>query len=651
MNVNCIINNKYIPLISGVCTLLSQIMDTTCFETSLLEFWPAEFDFSKPMTLQDVIDRVNKPNAVSSTFQAPINIERYLGGKITRENGKVVSAEATVLNWFGKISFDVIDKDAISQQGETIDKFSMEFEKDLETMLLGQQESLPDNVKSFVNVARGFSDVSGATIKGDVMMMPIGYFIVFIYVTIMLGKFSCTEQRGLLALGGLGCIGLTIGFTYGFCSALGLFYSPMHSIIPFLLLGIGIDDMFVIMQCYDNLGGERTDDIVNNIALTMKHAGVAITVTSLTDFIVFALGGTTVLPALRSFCLWCSVGIFIVYFFSATIFTALLSLDCKRIATGRNGLCPCYVHSIDSLEDSLEDKLSLSQKAFQFLSKLILSIPGSIVIFVVTATLFAIGIWGITELKQEFNPVWFLPPTSQIYSYFTINKEYFPSSGASVSVYITDINWDKDFDKIEYLIADLEKEKDIIAKQSNWFDDIKRANTTTCQSYNNNFKTLLTCFLFSTTKGFISHKDFYYKNKAELKCGEPAPDILLGKITFTHKRLESSTEHIPALEKVKEIMKKANDRLTSGGKIFSMSQVYSTWETNSVITQELIRNLALAIVCVFITTLILLADFLASLYVLLCVGLTLVNLCGYMHFWGLTIEIVSSVNVIIAIGK
>ena len=44
------------------------------------------------------------------------------------------------------------------------------------------------------------------------------------------------------------------------------------------------------------------------------------------------------------------------------------------------------------------------------------------------------------------------------------------------------------------------------------------------------------------------------------------------------------------------------------------------------------------------------ADFLGSVYVLMCVVLTLVDLCGYMHFWGLTIDVVSSVNVIIAIG-
>ena len=69
-----------------------------------------------------------------------------------------------------------------------------------------------------------------------------------------------------------------------------------------------------------------------------------------------------------------------------------------------------------------------------------------------------------------------------------------------------------------------------------------------------------------------------------------------------------------------------------------------------MITTELIRNVGLAIACVFVTTLVLLADILGSLYVLLCVVLTLIDLCGYMHFWGLTIDVVSSVNIIIAIG-
>ena len=69
-----------------------------------------------------------------------------------------------------------------------------------------------------------------------------------------------------------------------------------------------------------------------------------------------------------------------------------------------------------------------------------------------------------------------------------------------------------------------------------------------------------------------------------------------------------------------------------------------------MITRELIRNLCIALACVFLTTLILLADILGSVYVLVTVALSLVDLCGFMAAWDITIDVVSACNIIIAIG-
>ena len=54
--------------------------------------------------------------------------------------------------------------------------------------------------------------------------------------------------------------------------------------------------MFVIMQSLDNLKPHerKENNIPQNIGQTMTHAGVAITVTSITDIVVFAVGSTTV---------------------------------------------------------------------------------------------------------------------------------------------------------------------------------------------------------------------------------------------------------------------------------------------------------------------------------------------------------------------
>lgn len=53
--------------------------------------------------------------------------------------------------------------------------------------------------------------------------------------------------------------------------------------------------MFVIIEAWNNLTAlQRRKDLKVKIALAMQHAGVSITVTSVTDFVAFAIGATTV---------------------------------------------------------------------------------------------------------------------------------------------------------------------------------------------------------------------------------------------------------------------------------------------------------------------------------------------------------------------
>ena len=58
----------------------------------------------------------------------------------------------------------------------------------------------------------------------------------------------------------------------------------------------------------------------------MKHAGVAVSVTTFTDVIAFFIGSNTVLPGLQSFCIYAAVAIFAIYALQITHFVAWFSL-------------------------------------------------------------------------------------------------------------------------------------------------------------------------------------------------------------------------------------------------------------------------------------------------------------------------------------
>merc|ERR1719510_785763 len=54
--------------------------------------------------------------------------------------------------------------------------------------------------------------------------------------------------------------------------------------------------------------------------------------------------------------------------------------------------------------------------------------------------------------------------------------------------------------------------------------------------------------------------------------------------------------------------------------------------------------------CVFVITLLLLANVKICVLVLLCVILTLVDIVGLLHWWNITIDTISCVNIVLAIG-
>ena len=106
------------------------------------------------------------------------------------------------------------------------------------------------------------------------------------------------------------------------------------------------------------------------------------------------------------------------------------------------------------------------------------------------------------------------------------------------------------------------------------------------------------------------------------------------------------SEYLPAKKRVDDIILEANVSSRS----FALSPIYQAWETDSIISQELWRNLGLALGAVGVVSLVMLGDVYLCIMVMACVMLTLVDVVGTLHFWDVTIDVISCVNIILATG-
>ena len=123
------------------------------------------------------------------------------------------------------------------------------------------------------------------------------------------------------------------------------------------------------------------------------------------------------------------------------------------------------------------------------------------------------------------------------------------------------------------------------------------------------------------------------------------------KIQYSHVTMVGSREEVEAMDSVTETIKPGF--ITDGGEAllpFGFARLYINFSTNKVISTELVRNIALASGCVLLVTLFLLSNLIAALMVLACVVFSLVEIAAFMGFWGLTIDTVTTIILVIAIG-
>ncbi|KAK6042043.1 hypothetical protein COOONC_20451 [Cooperia oncophora] len=123
---------------------------------------------------------------------------------------------------------------------------------------------------------------------------------------------------------------LAVGTTFCSLFLLGFPFNSITLVMPFLIIGVGSDDVFIIIHAMRKTNKKMP--LEDQIAETMEEAGPSITVTSLTNILSFAIGILTPTPAISIFCLYTSVGLAVDFVYQLTFFVAALVYEEMRIA-------------------------------------------------------------------------------------------------------------------------------------------------------------------------------------------------------------------------------------------------------------------------------------------------------------------------------
>jgi Niemann-Pick C1 protein len=175
------------------------------------------------------------------------------------------------------------------------------------------------------------------------VVVVVSYLLMFFYVSMAIGFFPNPVHTKFT----LGAVGILV-VILALLSGMGLtFYGNNEltmisaEVVPFLILAIGVDNMFLISRAEREIDPAVKDQRVR-MAYALKEIGPSIFAAAFCEALAFFIGLLTDVPALKNFCLVAGVGCITDFFLQMTIFVGALVLDNHRIQSNRADIICCF---------------------------------------------------------------------------------------------------------------------------------------------------------------------------------------------------------------------------------------------------------------------------------------------------------------------
>eukprot|EP00056_Hartaetosiga_gracilis_P008615 m.124314 g.124314 ORF g.124314 m.124314 type:complete len:1557 (+) comp12952_c0_seq3:165-4835(+) len=510
---------------------------------------------------------------------------------------------------------------------------------------------------------RSVSDEVNAAGETNTELIICAAVILVIYTAFSAyNLWSSIFSHSFVAIWGLIVVVASTGASLGLASLGNLKFTPITTaVVPFLAIGIGIDDMFVILRIYTRECQNRQKQ-EGLIARVLGEAGPSVTLTSFTNLVAFSIAAMAPIEIVRGFALQMSINIFLNFVFLMIVFVPSLVWDAKRVYAGHADALIMCCH-----EDGRARSVTVLDSFFEGMyANVILSRIGRILIPIVFLAWFGIAFWqGFFETDTGLRLSQVANENSFVYNFAIANEKDFLTYDAQIITQAD--NFPAVQESILTTLNALQTAPYVSAVPSiastYWLTDLIDFYGNGQTIPKNIFYQTFSSWLGATGTVYLS--DMVCKSnvtEARVSCSDiigafddppregSNPNIVLDTVRgiFYLENLDTTDDFVNSIESTRTVVDTVN--AGSSEHSFVTGYTYVFWEQYLYTDFDLYFVVGLCLLGVFVATFFTQLSFPTTIIICVFVFMIDVEVFGMMNAWGIQKNAFSLVNLCLAIG-
>ncbi|MCP9260968.1 Patched domain-containing protein 3 [Dirofilaria immitis] len=454
-------------------------------------------------------------------------------------------------------------------------------------------------------------------------------------------------SKPILSLLGVINAGMGIITGIGITSFCGVPYSDIVGVMPFLVVAVGTDNMFLMVAAVRHTN--RALPVPKRIGESMSDAAISILITSLTDAFSFGVGAIT---SSSDFCIYTGVAIAATFIYQNgkqqdcivfgfnLLYQIHLSIRCLLNVD-------CFGWVPEQIQIQKSETKSQRYKCENILQRMVCpSIDESIVKILVVMWFFiyvSLSIYGCFHLREGLEPINLLVQDSYAIPHYRYLEKYFWNYGAPLQIVVNsapDLRDKNERQRVQSMVHAFANTKYSIGDDSIqfWLREMEIYYK----------KELEMDIVDSEIYGMAEH--FFRRNLMIFGV-----KMSFGKLineAFTVFEILVGMKHISKTyyqEEATKIFREVAERYSSYN-VTTFSPLWLFTDQYAIVISNTIQNILIALLVMIVIAMLLIPQPLCSIWVAFAIASIDLGVIGFMTLWDVNLDAISMITIIMSIG-